>query len=175
MVLFGLGAALAAGLLVLMAGGDEQRVFRELGKRVNGATQVSFDAYFECVLAGDEPSRLRNNTELSAVLVARAVEIGPRWVGHLREACLPLLQDAEEPLRILISPAELKADIGSMVAALEVLRTESTAFVVYLESSQNGYEEDVLRNHARRISRPWYEFRAARARANQTIKFKLEK
>ena len=170
----GLGVAMLVGLLVLMGSGDEQRVFRELGKRINGTKQVTFDGFLSCVLAGQDPTGIRNNTELERVLIARAEQHDPHWVQNARDACLPMLVDAEGQLEVLITPKDIKADVQTMAKALADLRTSFAAFVAYLESDSDSYDRARLNTLASQIARPWYSFRKAHSSVNVTIKRKLQ-
>ena len=45
----------AAGLWFLMGGGDEARVYGELGKQLNGLKQAHFDQFWGCALPGTMP------------------------------------------------------------------------------------------------------------------------
>lgn len=170
----GLGVMVLVGLLVLMGGGDEQRVYRELGKRINGTKQVTFDGFFSCVLAGQDPTVIRTNTELERVLVIRAEQHDPHWVQNAREACLPILVDAEGQLNMLIAPKAIKGDVEAMANALVDLRVSFTAMVVYLEAGGDSDDPARLDHLASDVARPWYAFRKAHSSVNRTIKQKLK-
>ena len=171
--LIGLGIVVVLGLLALMGSGDEQRVFRELGKRINGTKQATFDSFFSCVFGGQDPGAIRTNTELERELIAHAQQHDAHWVQNARDACLPLLVDAEEQLEVLITPKEIKSDVAAMSQALADLRASSSAFVSYLTSTDD-YDRTRLRSLASDIARSWYDFRRAHGSVNRTIKRKLQ-
>lgn len=173
LTVIGLLAALVAGLVVFMGTGDEARVFREVGKRINGTKRGAFDAYFECLFAGRDPQLFHSNAQLSEALVTQAFELGPGWVKLGRDNCLPLLDGAEDDLTVLIAPKEISDNLRVMTQALTDLRAASEGFFAYLERAHGSYDETEVKQRAAAVVRPWYEFRRAHGAVNRIIKQKI--
>ncbi|MDD9942567.1 MAG: hypothetical protein OXU20_16120 [Myxococcales bacterium] len=176
LVLFVAFGALLVGLLFfLMGGGDERRVYSELGRKINRVKLEGFDRFWGCALKGEDLRTIKSNTDLTYHLMGRAARVGRPYAQHLRDSCLPLLADIEPELDVLIvHDAELKADVSRMSEATGDLRSALGGLVSYLDKDELEFEEAMAQGHIKKIARAWYEFRKASSHANKLIKGKLE-
>lgn len=167
------GVAVLAGLFVLLSGGDEARVYGELGKKINGLRQANFDQFWGCALQGEVLKDIKTNTDLIAQIDGRAVDHGAAYAVHLRDKCLPKLQDIEPQLDTLIVPPEIKPNVDAMRDATSKLRAGYSAFVSYLDTPDKKYESEGARVYLDNIARGWFDFRQAHAAVNKAIKEKI--
>ena len=149
LVFAALAIALAGGLVFLVGGEDQARVYGEIGRKINGLERGNFDQFWGCALPGDN-------------------------VNDIRDKCMPKLQDIGPQLDTLIVPEDLKHDVKAMQEANGALRSAWSGFVAYLDDPELSYDEDVAKRHLQGIARGWYEFRKAHADVNKAIKSKLK-
>jgi hypothetical protein len=169
-----LGVALLGGLALVMSGGDEERVYGEIGKRVNGLKQASFDQFWGCALQGSNLRDINTNAELAFQIDVRALERGSAYALRLRDSCMDKLAEITPELDSLIVPDELKADVDAMKTATGKLRSALSGFVAYLDDAELHYDPDKARPMIQEITRGWYDFKKAHADANKKLKAKLE-
>lgn len=162
---------LVVGVLSLMMSGDEQRVHRELGRRINRAKTQGFDPFLVCALQQD-PDSFASNADLSARIVERARTDGPAFARELQHKCLPMLDAVDDKLAILIAPDTIKDDLGAMIRSVGALRESFTMLATDLMNEQT--DEAKVRKRAARIARPWYDFRRAHSAINHTLREKLQ-
>jgi hypothetical protein len=169
-----IGLVVIGGLLALMGGGDQARVYGDLGRKINGLRQASFDQFWGCALPNAVLKDIKSNTELISQLDGRAAEGKAAYAVHLRDKCLPKLDDIEPQLDTLIVPADLKTDVDGMKAASSKLRGSLSALISYLDNPELKYDTDSARVYFDNIARGWFEFRQAHGAVNKTLKAKLE-
>ena len=169
-----LGIAVAVGLVLLVGGEDEQRVYGELGKAVNGLERGNFDQFWGCALQGENVSDLKTSTDLITKVDARGMERGRNYALHVRDKCLPMLKDIGPRLDTLISPPELSPSIVAMKKSNNDLRGAYSDYVAYLDDPDLQYDQETARPHVTAIARGWYEFRKAHSDFNKLIKIKLK-
>jgi hypothetical protein len=167
-------ALVLAGIWHLLSGGDETRVYGELGRKINGLRQAHFDQFWDCALAGKNLRDLKTNTELMEQLDGRAAHGGRAYGLHLREDCVGKLSDIEPTLDSLIIPNDLKADVEKLKAATGKLRSGSSAFISYLDNPELKYDSESAKIYLEHIARGWFDFRQAQVAINKTLKSKLE-
>jgi hypothetical protein len=173
-VVIALAAAAIGGLVFLVGGEDEARVYGEIGKSINGLERGSFNQFWGCALQGDNVTDIRSNSELMTKVGGRGMERGRNYGVHVREKCLPMLQNIGPKLGTLIVPEDLKADVKAMVDANAALRSEWSSFVAYLDNPDLKYDEIEAKPHLQAISKCWFDFRKAHVAINKTIKSKLK-
>lgn len=161
------------GLFALMSGGDEERVYGEIGKKVNGLRQAHFDQFWGCALQGAVIKDIKTNTELMSQVDGRAMEKGAAYAVHLRDTCLPKLEAIEPQLEVLIIPPDMQADVNAMKDATSKLRGAFSALISYLDAPDAKYESEAARIYVENIARGWFEFKQAHAAINKLIKQKL--
>jgi len=172
LVLAGLFAL--AGLWHLLSGGDEGRVYGELGRKINGVRLAHFDQFLDCALAGKNLHDLKTNTDLMVQLDGRAATGGRSYALHLRDRCLGKLTEIEPALDNLIIPDDLKQDVEKLKAATSKLRSGASAFISYLDNPELKYDSESAQVYLEHIARGWFDFRQAQVAINKTLKAKLE-
>jgi hypothetical protein len=173
-VLIALAVVLLGGVFFLMGGNDEQRVYSELGKQINGIKQTKFDPFWGCALPGANLADLKSNADLSFQIDARAAEKGQRYGVHVREACLSMLADIQPTLDTLIVGEDLKKPVADMSDAASKLRSAWSGLVAYLDDPELSYDAEVAKTHIQPIVRAWFEFKTAHGAVNKALKAKLE-
>jgi hypothetical protein len=173
-ILIGLGVAAVAGLVFLMSGDDEARVYGEIGKKINGLERAQFEQFWGCALQGENVSDLRSNSDLATHVNVRGIERGRSYGLHVRETCMPKLQEINPLLSTLIVPAELQPDVEALKKATGDLRSAWSGFIAYLDNPELEYAEEEAAPHITQIARGWYDFKKAHAAINQKIKAKLQ-
>lgn len=173
-ILIGFGLAAAVGLAFLMSGNDEARVYGEIGRKVNGLERAHFAQFWGCALQGENLADLRSNSDLTTHVNGRGIERGRSYGVHVRETCLPKLQEINPQLATLIVPAELQSDVEALKKATGDLRSAWSGLIAYLDNPELEYAEDEARPHIAQIARGWYDFKKAHAAINQKIKAKLQ-
>lgn len=169
-----LGVALLAGLALVMTGGDEERVYGEIGKRINGVKQANFDQFWGCALQGANLRDIKTNADLAFQIDVRALERGRAYGLHLRDNCSDLLTDITPELEALIVPDDLRPEVDAMKQATGKLRSAVSSFIAYLDDPKLSYDSDKAAPMIQAIARGWYEFKKAHAQANKTLKAKLQ-
>jgi hypothetical protein len=169
-----LGVAVLGGLLYLMGGEDQARVYGDLGKQINGLKQASFDQFWSCVLQGEDLRDVTSNTELIARLDSMGRDGGRKFGENLREACKPRLETIGPALDTLIVPQDLEASVKSMSDAASSLRTSASGLIIYLDNPELEYDPEIARPHVQALARAWYEFKKAHNEANHVIKQHIE-
>jgi hypothetical protein len=167
-----LGVGLA-GLWQLLSHDDEARVYGELGRSINGIRQQYFDGFWECALSGLPARGLRSNTELIEWLRMLAQDSGAQdYAAHLREDCAQKLDPIGPRLGQLIAPPDLAQDVATLQRSAAQLQTHLAAWTACLDRSQPSCDDARELNG---IARGWFEFQAAHASINKTLKLRLEK
>lgn len=164
-----LGLAVLGGLLYLMGGEDQARVYGDLGKQINGLKQASFDQFWSCALQGEDLRDVTSNTELGARLDMLGRDGGRKFAENLRQACRPLLENIGPALDTLIVPKDMQASVHAMSEAAATLRTATSGFIVYLDDPELEYNEELARPHVQAMTRAWYDFKKAHGEANHII------
>jgi hypothetical protein len=174
LVMGGLGIALVLGLVMLVGGEDQQRVYGEIGKTINGLERAHVEQFWACVLPGENIEELRTSTDVITKVDGRALERGRNYGQHVRNKCLPKLEDVGPQLDTLIAPEDLKPEIIAMRKANEQLRSAWSGFISYLDDPELQYDQEAAKPHVTAIARGWYEFKKAYAEVNKNIKTKLQ-
>ena len=169
-----LGVAAVGGLLFLMGSGDEARVYGEIGRKVNGLERAHFEQFWGCALQGENLADVRSNSDVATKVGGRGMERGRKYGLHVRETCLPKLNDINPQLDTLIVPADLKANVAALKKATSDMRSAWSQYIAYLDNPELEYSEDEARPHVSAIARGWYDFKKAHAAINKAIKGKLE-
>jgi hypothetical protein len=170
----GLGAALVAGLVFLMGGQDQARVYGEIGRQINGLKRGHFDQFWGCALQGANVNDIKSNAELETQVGGRGQERGQRYGVHVREKCLPKLVDIGPKLDTLIVPTDLQPDVNGLKQANAQLRSAFSAYVAYLDDPELDYDEERGDPLVKEIGKAWYDFKKAHADVNKLIKGKLQ-
>jgi hypothetical protein len=168
------GLAVLGGLVFLVGGEDQARVYGEIGKRVNGLSHASFDQFWACALQGENVLDIKSNAELTTQLGGRAQERGRAYGVHVRDKCMPKLEDIGPQLDTLIVPQDLQADVNALKQANASLRSAFSGLVAYLDNPELEYDEGAAKPLLDPITRAWYDFKKAHAAINKIIKGKLE-
>lgn len=168
------GVLVVGGLVALISGGDEQRVYGEMGKKINGIKQANFDQFWACALPGTNLKNVRSNSDLTSQINVRASEKGRAFGVYVREKCLETLVDVAPQLDTLIVPEDLKGDVASMRSAVEDLRSAWSGLISYLDNPELAYQFEEAEPRINAITRAWFEFKKAHASLNKTLKKKLE-
>jgi hypothetical protein len=168
-----LAALLAlAGVWHLLSGGDNARVYGELGRKINGLRQAHFDQFWSCALSGKNLHELNSNTELMSQLDGRAADGGKAYASYLRDKCMGALTEIEPSLETLFVPDDLKVDVDAMKSATGELRSSCSSFIAYVDAAQ-PYETDAAKPHLEAIAKAWFNFQKSHASLNKTLKSKL--
>jgi hypothetical protein len=169
-----LGLAIVVGLVLLVGGEDEARVYGDLGRAINGLERASFDRFWGCALQGENVADLKNSLDLITKVDARGLERGRNYGLHVRDKCLPLLKDIGPQLDTLIVPEDLRPAVTAMKTSNNALRGAFSDYVAYLDDPELDYDQAIAKPHVTGIARGWYGFRKAHADANKLIKTKLK-
>lgn len=172
-VMGGLAVAIIAGLVLLVGGDDERRVYGELGKKINSIRQAQFDQFWGCALPGANVADIRTNADLVGQLEGRGSERGQAYAEHLRTKCKQL-EDIGPQLDSLIIPPDLQSGVEAMRKAVGQLRGGVSAYTSYLDDPELEYDHEAAKPHLTEIARGWYEFRKAHGALNDTIRKKVE-
>lgn len=169
-------AALLAlvGLWQLLSHGDQERVYGELGRRINGVRQEQFDEFWACALDGQDPHSVHSNAELLTQLDERAADGGGEYATYLRESCADKLTEIKPELDSLIIPDDLKADVESLKAATGQLEASLREFIACLSNPSQTCDRSAAKPSLDGIARGWFDFQTAHASINRTLKAKLE-
>ncbi|HMI93086.1 MAG TPA: hypothetical protein VK509_17065 [Polyangiales bacterium] len=173
-VMGGLGVAVVVGLVLLVGGEDQARVYGEIGKTINGLERAHVEQFWACALPGENIEELRTSTDLITKVDGRALERGRNYGQYVRGKCLPLLEEVGPKLDTLIAPDDLKAEIAAMGKANEQLRGAWGGFIGYLDDPELEYDQESAKPHVTAVARGWYEFKKAYAEVNKKMKAKLK-
>ena len=173
-VMGGLGVAVVVGLVMLVGGEDQKRVYGEIGKTINGLERAHVEQFWGCALQGENIEELRTSTDVITQVDGRGFERGRNYGLHVRSKCLPMLEDVGPQLDTLIAPEDLKPEILAMHKANEQLRSAWSGFITYLDDPELQYDQEAAKPHVTAIARGWYEFKKAYAEVNKNIKTKLQ-
>jgi hypothetical protein len=169
-----LGIAAVAGLVMLVGGEDQARVYGEIGKKVNGIERAHFGQFWGCALQNENIADLRSSADLITHVNGRGLERGRNYGLHVREKCMPKLQDINPQLDMLIAPDDIKPDFEALKKATSDLRGAWSGYIAYLDDPELEYDEEAARPHVKAIARGWYDFKTAHGAINKSIKAKLE-
>ncbi len=170
----GLGAALLLGLFFLMGGQDRARVYGEIGRQINGLKHAHFDQFWGCALQGANVNDIKSNAELETQVGGRGQERGRAYGVHVREHCMPKLEEIGPKLDTLIVPADLQADVSGLKQANARLRSAFSAYIAYLDDPDLDYDEARAQPLVQEIGKAWYDFKKAHADVNKLIKQQLK-
>jgi hypothetical protein len=168
------GIAAVVGLAVFLGGEDEGRVYRDLGKQINGLKQAKFDLFWGCALKGAVLRDLKSNTELAFEIDGRGQKGRRNYAAHVKKECLGMLGEIEPTLDTLIAPADLTASVGAMREATGELRSAWNGYLSYLENEEQDYSEETAAPLISKIGRAWFDFKKAHTELNQVLKGHLE-
>jgi hypothetical protein len=171
-VIFVLGVAVLA---YVMGGGDDARVYGELGKQLNGLKRANFDMFLGCALPGANVSEIKTNTELASEFAGRAAERGQNYALHLRDKCAGKLTEIEPTLDTLIVPEDLKPAVSGMKTATSKLRSGVGGLISYLDNPELRYEPAAGAVYIDNITLGWFEFRKSHAELNKVLKARLSR
>ena len=169
-----LGLALIGGMVLLMGGDDERRVYAEVGKKINGLRQANFDQFWGCALQGTNLANIRSNADLAFELNGRAEKGGQPYGQHLRDKCMPELEEIQPQLDTLIVPQDMVADTEALGEATGELRSGTSAFASYLDDPELEYDGAKAEGHIKKIAKAWYDFKRAHGALNKTLKAHLQ-
>jgi hypothetical protein len=170
----GLGLALLGGLVFLVGGDDQARVYGEIGKQVNGLKRASFDQFWGCALQGANVADIKSNSELMTQIGVRAEQRGRAYGQHVRDECMKKLENVGPTLEGLIVPQDLQADVGALKQANGQLRSAFSDYVTYLDDPDLDYDLEKAQPHLQQIARAWYDFKRAHGALNKTVGAKLK-
>lgn len=162
------------GVVFLMGGDDERRVYSELGKTINGVRSGAFDQFWACLLQGENLRDLKSNEDVVSKVERRAAGASARYAKQMRDECMPKLEGVEPKLSVLILPPDLKPAVAELTTAVGDLRSATSNFVSYLDQPELDYDEEESREKIQKMARGWYDFRKAHADANKVLKEHLE-
>lgn len=168
------GIVIIVGAIALLSGGDEQRVYGDLGKQINGIRQEHFDQFWGCAMQGTNLGNVRSNADLISQIDVRSRDRGKAYATYVRNKCMPMLEDIAPKLDALIAPADLQPHIAGMVEAIGQMRATWDGFLRAMEAKDAEYDAETARPQLQRISRGWYDFKKAHGAANDVIRKKLE-
>ena len=164
----------AAGMWLLVGQGDDERVYGELGKQLNGLKQAHFDQFWGCALSGANLASIKTNTDLATQLAGRASERGQNYALYLRDKCAGMLTEIEPTLDTLIVPDDLKPSVNGMKQATSKLRGGISGLISYLDNPELHYDATAAGVYIESITRAWFDFRTAHAELNKTLKVRLK-
>lgn len=168
-----LALAALSGSWMLLSGGDEARVYGEIGKKINGLRQAHFDQFWGCALPTANLKDITTNTQLMSQIDGRAVDGGTAYGLHVRDKCLIKLRDIEPGLDTLIIPADLKPEVEHMKDATSKLRGSWSALISYLDNPELHYDSATAKVYIEHIARAWFDFKQAHAKVNKVLKERL--
>lgn len=168
-------AGLLLGLWLWLSHGDEARVYSELGRKLNGMRQSDFDPFWQCVLEDVDVTTLHSNTELLHWLRIAVAADGLDYAAHLREDCMATLSAIPPALDQLIAPADLEADIEALKSSTAALQKHFRAVIACLSRGEPACPAEAVAPELQGIARGWFDFQAAHASINKTLRSRLEK
>jgi hypothetical protein len=171
LVIFVLGAV---AFWFFVSGGDEARVYGELGKQINGLKQAHFDQFLGCALSGANLASIKTNADLATQFDGRASERGQNYGVYLRDKCAGKLTDIEPTLDTLIVPEDLKESVNGMKASTSKLRAGVGGLISYLDTPELKYDGAAADVYIQAITRAWFEFRKAYGEFNKIVKARLD-
>lgn len=159
---------------VMMTGGDEQ--YRTLGRNINGLREQHFDGFWTCTLDGADLRAIDNNNDLEAQIHLRAGSARrAAWAGHVRDECMPKLEELEPEIAILIPPEEMASRLEELESATSALRGAWSGFIAYLLDLRDAaYDEGDARTHVMAIARAWYDYRRIHGELNAAVRERLQ-
>jgi hypothetical protein len=164
---------LLGGVWALLSGGDEARVYGDLGRKVNGLRQGSFDQFWGCALPTANLKDINTNTQLVSQIDNRGVEGGRAYGLYLQAQCVAKLGNITPELDALIVPDDMRADVDAIKQATSDLRGGFSGLISYLDNPELRYDRDVASTHLQAIARAWFEWKQAHAKVNKLIKEKV--
>jgi len=167
--------AVILGSFFLLSEGDEQRLYGDMGKKLNGWTTEHFDQFWGCALPGTNLKDIKTNEQLISQIMERAARTGSTYAIHVREKCLDKLGGIEDKIEALLLPEDIKSDAMGMKEASASLRSSWRELIIYLDNPQLEFDEEEARAKVIKIARGWYEFKKAHASLNKTLRTKLNK
>jgi hypothetical protein len=166
--------AIVVGVVLFVGDDDEGRVYRELGKQINGLKQAKFDMFWGCALQGAVLHDLKNNTDLAFEIDGRGQKGRRNYAAHIKQDCQGMLDEIEPVLDALITPADLTPSVGAMRDATGELRSAWNGYLSYLDNEEQDYDEATAAPLIAKIGRAWYDFKKAHTALNQVLKSHLE-
>lgn len=174
----GMTAAVVVALAALAwftLGGEEKRLYSDLGKKINGLESKHFDGFWGCAFRGFDLAKLENNEVLQAQIELRSQQGGRRYAQHVRDDCLPKLAELQPELDGLMPPEPIQPSVQRMADAVGELRSAWSNYIGYLDQKELEYDSAEAKPYITKIARGWYEFRKAHAELNEILREKLGK
>jgi hypothetical protein len=159
---------------ILLTGEGEQ--YKTLRRNVNAYRTEYFDGFWACALDGTPLSGLQSNEDVIREINRRAgSQQRPRWTAHVRDDCMPKLEELEPKLQALIAPAEMAEHLNAVIAATAAHRTTFSGYLGYLDglAADAPYDSEDASEHTLAISRAWFDYRKAQIEINDAIREKL--
>jgi hypothetical protein len=169
-----LALALLGGLVFLVGGDDQARVYGEIGKKINGLKRADFDQFWGCALKDANVGELKSNAELMDQVGGRAERRGRAYGVYVREQCLRRLEAVGPQLESLIVPQDLQTDVAALKQANGELRSAWSDFIAYLDDPDLDYDEEKAQPLLQHVARGWYDFKRAHGAINKTIKSRIK-
>ena len=158
--------------VVFMASGGEAEAYRNFGRNINGLKQAHFDQFWACALRGVNPAQVNDNEALQSQIHVRSLQGNKRYAEHVRDECMPKLQELRPKLDALIPPEEMQPKVRELGEAASALRSAWSNYIAYLETD-DGYDEDTAQEPITNIARGWYDFKRVHGEINSEIRDKI--
>jgi hypothetical protein len=159
---------------IMMTGEGEQ--YKTLRTNANNFRNEYFDGFWACALDGTALTSLGSNEDVIREINRRAgSEARPDWARHVRDDCMPKLEELEPKLESLIPPPEMAERLNAIKQATAEHRTTFSGYLAYLDGLPNdaAYDSDAASQHTLAISRAWFDYRKAQIELNEAIREKL--
>lgn len=166
-------AAIGGFAWYLSAGGENE--YGPLGRQINAVDAQYFDRFWSCALPREDMAEISTNVELTAAIAERA-RTARVYSQHVRETCLPMLDEALPPMDALLAPDDMRAPLDRMRASLVALRAAYDGMARYLDQLTDPFDaEDAdFRTAATAIARAWHDYKVAHNELNGIVRSHLE-
>lgn len=166
------GAMLAGAVYLLLPGDDA--AYSAVGKKINGLDERNFDAFMGCAIGNRNLQKIGSNLDLQNQIFTASVA-GKRYGAHLREDCLPKLDEMSVGLEGLIPPEPLQAQVGELRGALDAFRSAWSAYVAHLEGLEGGFDQDAdgAKEPVEAVVTAWRDYKVALNAINGTLREQL--
>lgn len=148
------------GAALFMVGDDSQK-YSEFGRELNGAHRDHFEQFWVCAFQGPPMPEIANNRDFDAEIVKRASRGRNRYGQLVKERCLAKLKDMRPKLDALSlgAPEDLRADTAQLSANIGTLVSAWEDFIVVLDASAEGFDEDATADKREALARAWLEYK----------------
>ena len=164
----------AVGIVFVVASGGEDDTWSNFGRSVNGFRQTQFNPFWGCALRGANLDDIRNNSDLAAQIHRRASQGRARYARHVRDECLPKLNELGPAIQAIIPPEEMQAGVTELHDAVQALRSAWSDYIAHIEGlGDNPYDQDAANEYVTNIARGWFDYRTAHGRLNDAVSEKL--